>query len=60
MEKCMRKAIVFMRNSAIRKALISVFQRFLLVSGGRGLWVSGGDWTLDYNSLEFSDFPDLS
>ena len=56
MEKCMRKAIVFMRNSAIRKALI----RFLLVSGGRGLWVSGGDWALDYNSLEFSDFPDLS
>ena len=56
----MRKAIVFMRNSAIRKALISVFHRFLLVSGGRGLWVSGGDWALDYNSLEFSDFPVLS
>ena len=52
MEKCMRKAIVFMRNSAMRKALISVFQRFLLVSGGGALGF-GGDWALGYNSLEF-------
>ena len=45
MEKCMRKAIVFMLNSAIRESFNLYFSA---VSAS-----IGGDWALGYNSLEF-------
>ena len=46
-----------MRNSEIRESSI-FFSSFLLVTTKLLFWEE--NWALAYNSIKFSDFPDLS
>ena len=54
----MRQTLPLVRNSALRKKLISIFEQFLLVLTNFSFWEE--DWPLDYNSVKISDLVNIS